>query len=402
MVARLPHFSSSSYVCEECTLSKQHREPFPKGKTQRARKLLEIVHSDIYGRIDPTSNGEEAWSGKKPDVSHFRVFGCIAYALVPDQKRKKLDDKGEKCILLGVSDCSKAFKLYNPNTKKIIISRDVIFDEDNVWKWDKPHTQQQVPTHLDDDSSHHHDEDFVQPQVVESTATEESAIPIRDTRSSRVRRRPAWMNDFESLKKLLKNLNGRKLLDEEIAAIERNKTWELVDLQKGQKVIDVKWVYKMKLKRNDEVDKYKARLVAKGYKQEYGVDYKEVFSPVVRHTIRLVIALAAKNSWPVFHLDVKSAFLHGELKEQVFVNQPRGYVKNMQKVYKLNKALYGLKQAPRAWFMESPKEVHLQAAKKIMRYLQGTLDYGIMYKRGEDSELIGFTDSDYVGILELV
>ncbi|GKB48853.1 retrovirus-related pol polyprotein from transposon TNT 1-94 [Tanacetum coccineum] len=565
MVAGLPHFSSSSYVCEECTLSKQHREPFPKGKTQRARKLLEMVHSDICGPIDPTSNGEqgikrqltaaytpqqngvserknrtilnmvrslmqhskvpknfrpeavnwsihilnrsptfafqnmtpeEAWSGKKPDVSHFRVFGCIAYARVPDQKRKKLDDKGEKCILLGVSDCSKAFKLYNPNTKKIIISRDVIFDEDNVWQWDKPHTQQQVPTDLDGGSSHHHDEYFVQPQVVESTAIEESAIPIRDTRSSRVRRRPAWMNDFEVtgveqsedplvhfvlfadcdpvvFEEAVKEPKWQKAMDEEIAAIERNKTWELVDLPKGQKVIDVKWVYKTKLKRNGEVDKYKARLVAKGYKQEYGVDYKEVFSPVARHdTIRLVIALAAQNSWPVFHLDVKSAFLHGELKEQfkksvmaefdmsdlgrlhyflgievvqsdagIFISQ-RKYMQEILKKFRMKDCnpvstpvepgvklvkdengrdvdstlykqivgslIYLTATRPDIMyvvnlvcrFMESPKEVHLQAAKRIMRYLQGTLDYGIMYKRGEDSELIGFTDGDYAGDLD--
>jgi len=67
------------------------------------------------------------------DVSHFEIFGCIAYAHIPDKKRKKLNDKGEKSVFLGVSDCSKASKLYNPNTKKIIISRDVSFDEENFW-----------------------------------------------------------------------------------------------------------------------------------------------------------------------------------------------------------------------------------------------------------------------------
>jgi len=94
-------------------------------------------------------------------------------------------------------------------------------------------------------------------------------------------------------------------------------------------------------------------LVAKGYKQEFGVDYKEVFAPVARHdTIRLVIALAAQNSWLIFQPDVKSAFLHGDLKEGVFIDQPHGYVKlgNDHKVYKLKKALYGLKQALRAWY----------------------------------------------------
>ncbi|XP_039156111.1 uncharacterized mitochondrial protein AtMg00820-like [Eucalyptus grandis] len=107
-------------------------------------------------------------------------------------------------------------------------------------------------------------------------------------------------------------------MDDEINAIKRNDTWELSDLPDGQKTIGVKWVFKTKLKENGEVDKYKARLVAKGYKQQYGIDYTEVFSPVARHdTIRLVVALMAHNSWPIFQLDVKSAFLHGYLEEQI-------------------------------------------------------------------------------------
>ena len=104
---------------------------------------------------------------------------------------------------------------------------------------------------------------------------------------------------------------------------------------------------------NGEINKHKARLAAKGYKQEFGVDYKEVFALVSRHdTIILVIAMVAQNSWPIFQLDVKSAFLHGDLKEEVFIDQPLGYVKlgNEHNVNKLNKALYGLKQAPRAWY----------------------------------------------------
>ena len=101
------------------------------------------------------------------------------------------------------------------------------------------------------------------------------------------------------------------------------------------------------------MDKYKARLVAKGYAQEYGVDYAEVFAPVARlDTIRVVVALAAQKEWTIHQLDVKSAFLHGEVDEEVFVEQPPGYVQRgkEQQVYKLRKALYGLKQAPRAWY----------------------------------------------------
>ncbi|GLT34761.1 hypothetical protein SLA2020_092600 [Shorea laevis] len=142
-------------------------------------------------------------------------------------------------------------------------------------------------------------------------------------------------------------------MDEEIEAIERNNSWKLSELPEGKKTVGVKWVYKTKLKENGEVDKYKACLVVKGYKQEFGVDYQEVFTSVARHdTIKLVISLAAQNSWPVFQPDVKLAFLHGDLDEQVFIEQTPSYVKvgNEHKVYKLKRALYGLKQAPRAWY----------------------------------------------------
>ena len=98
--------------------------------------------------------------------------------------------------------------------------------------------------------------------------------------------------------------------------------------------------------------KYKARLVAKGYVQRQGVDYDEVFAPVARiETVRVLLALAAQEDWKVHHMDVKSAFLNGDLTEEVYVEQPLGYEKKGEegKVYKLKKALYGLKQAPRAW-----------------------------------------------------
>jgi len=139
----------------------------------------------------------------------------------------------------------------------------------------------------------------------------------------------------------------------EIEAIERNQTWELTVLPKGDKPIGVKWVFKTKLNENGDVEKFKARLVAKGYAQRHGVDYTEVFAPVARFdTIRMILAMAAQSSWEVFQLDVKSAFLHGELKEEVFVQQPEGFTKKgeEEKVYRLRKALYGLKQAPRAWY----------------------------------------------------
>ena len=140
--------------------------------------------------------------------------------------------------------------------------------------------------------------------------------------------------------------------EDEILSIEKNQTWVLVDLPAGVKSIGLKWVFKIKRNPDGSVNKYKARLVAKGYVQKHGIDYDEVFAPVARiERIRLIIALAASHGWEVHHLDVKTAFLHGDLKEEVYVSQPEGFeVKGSEeKVYKLSKALYGLKQAPRAW-----------------------------------------------------
>ena len=144
----------------------------------------------------------------------------------------------------------------------------------------------------------------------------------------------------------------RKAMEEEMNSIERNDTWSLVDLPHGVEPIGVKWVFKKKTNEKGEIERYKARLVAKGYRQKAGIDYDEVFAPVARmETIRLLISLAAHNGWSIYQMDVKSAFLNGVLEEEVFVEQPLGFVKRGMegKVLKLRKALYGLKQAPRAW-----------------------------------------------------
>lgn len=160
-------------------------------------------------------------------------------------------------------------------------------------------------------------------------------------------------SDPETFEEAVKEERWRDAMDAEIKSIERNNTWELTVLPSGVKKIGVKWIYKTKLKENGEIDKFKARLVARGYSQKFGVDYNEVFAPVsTMDTVRMIIALAASKGWQVYQLDVKSAFLYGNLTEEIYVEQPKGYIKKGSEhmVYKLHKALYGLKQAPRAWF----------------------------------------------------
>jgi len=144
----------------------------------------------------------------------------------------------------------------------------------------------------------------------------------------------------------------RAAMLEEMAAVEENRTWELVDPPIGCRPIGLKWVFKVKRNERGEVVWHKARLVAKGFVQREGIDFEEVFAPVARmESVRLLLALAAVRSWKVHHLDVKSAFLNGELAEEVYVQQPPGFViaGEEHKVLCLRKALYGLRQAPRAW-----------------------------------------------------
>jgi histone deacetylase 1/2 len=133
----------------------------------------------------------------------------------------------------------------------------------------------------------------------------------------------------------------------------RNKTWHLVPPQRGTNVIGCKWVYKIKRKPDGSLDRYKARLVAKGFKQRYGIDYEDTFSPVIKAaTIRVILSLAVSCGWSLRQLDVQNAFLHGLLEEDVYMHQPPGFEDPNQPNYvcKLDKALYGLKQAPRAWY----------------------------------------------------
>jgi histone deacetylase 1/2 len=153
----------------------------------------------------------------------------------------------------------------------------------------------------------------------------------------------------------LQDEKWKKAMKEEYMALMKNKTWHLVPPHEGKNLIDCKWVYRIKKKADGSIDRYKARLVAKGFKQRYGIDYEDTFSPVVKAaTIRLVLAIAVSRGWSLRQLDVQNAFLHGVLEEDVYMKQPPGFEDRNAPfhVCKLDKALYGLKQAPRAWYSQ--------------------------------------------------
>jgi hypothetical protein len=147
-------------------------------------------------------------------------------------------------------------------------------------------------------------------------------------------------------------------MDEEFNQIEKNDTWELVQRPKNKNVIGTKWVFKNKLNEYGQVTKNKARLVCKGYAQIEGIDFEETFAPIAKmEAIRLLLAYAISKNVKVYQMDVKLAFLNGELEEEVYIEQPEGFQlsENTDYVRKLKKVVYGLKQAPRAWYSRLDK-----------------------------------------------
>ena len=136
-------------------------------------------------------------------------------------------------------------------------------------------------------------------------------------------------------------------------AIDENHTWTLEPLPKDRNAIGSKWVFKMKRDSQGNVERFKARIVAKGYAQVEGIDYFETFAPVAKiSSIRTLLALANIKEWIVHQMDVVSAFLNGDLLEEVYMTQPKGFIKGKNLVCKLHKSLYGLKQASRAWYQK--------------------------------------------------
>nr|GEW96733.1 integrase, catalytic region, zinc finger, CCHC-type, peptidase aspartic, catalytic [Tanacetum cinerariifolium] len=213
-------------------------------------------------------------------------------------------------------------------------------------------------------------------------------------------------------------------MQDEIYEFDRLQVWELVPQPDCVMIIALKWIYKVKLDGYGDVLKNKARLVAKGYRQEEGIDFEESFSPVVRiEAILIFIANVARKNMTIYQMDVKTAFLNGELKEEVYVSQPEGLVDpdHPTHVYRLKKDLYRLKQAPWecmvgslmyltasrpdlvfvvcmcARYQASPTIKHLEALKQVFRYLRGTIIWGLWYSKDIAMALTVYADADHAG-----
>ncbi|XP_020976986.1 uncharacterized protein LOC110271126, partial [Arachis ipaensis] len=179
-------------------------------------------------------------------------------------------------------------------------------------------------------------------------------MPPPPARSSKVRNPPPHLLDYHCFSTILhqhepktfreasSNPNWQQAMQEELQALEKSHTWDLVDPPCDQEVVGSRWVYKIKTRSDGSIDRYKARLVAQGCTQEYGIDYEETFAPVARLTsVRALLAIAAVKKWSLSQMDVKNAFLNGDLKKKVYMKPPPGYPCPSNKVCLLRKALYG-------------------------------------------------------------
>lgn len=186
-------------------------------------------------------------------------------------------------------------------------------------------------------------------------------------RNARSRQPPAHLQDFYlhaaelqlgphlpgSTEEALGHPGWRSAMEDELSSIYKNDTWDLVSLPSDRKAISTKWVFRVKHNADGTIAKFKARLVAKGFQQREGHDYAQTFAPVVKwNTLRSIVSLAGHHGWTIVHLDVKTAFLNGDIQEDIYVKPPPGFESLTHPHYacKLKKALYGLKQAPRAWY----------------------------------------------------
>ncbi|KAE8678429.1 Senescence-specific cysteine protease SAG12 [Hibiscus syriacus] len=397
----------------------------------------------------------EMWTGKPADYSNLHIFGSIVYVMYNSQEISKLDPKSRKCKFLGYADGVKGYRLWDPTVRKVIISRDVIFVEDKLQrKKDDDSTEKSEITQIHVEKEvEQGDSSEVEPAHDEQEP-ESSEAPIT-RQSDRAGRRPNWHSDYviegniaycllikdgePSTYQEAINSSDASLwmmtIQEEIEALHKNNTRDLVPLPQGRKQIGNKWVFKIKRNGDNQVERYRARLVVKGYAQKEGIDFNEIFSPVVRLTT------------------------------------PEGFEEKEKKnlVCRLNKSLYGLKQAPRCWYkrfdsfimclgynrlnaypcayfksmspsseeermemsrvpyasavgslmfamictrpdiaqavgvvsryMVNPGKEHWNTVKRILRYIKGTSNVVLCY-RGSNLLINGYVDFDYAGDLD--
>ncbi|WVZ94605.1 hypothetical protein U9M48_040475 [Paspalum notatum var. saurae] len=340
--------------------------------------------------------------GATPDYEHLRVFGCLCYPNIASTAPHKLAARSIACVFLGYPAEQRGYRCYDPVSRRVITSRHVYFDE-TVFPFARLQLTPSPPSpapqvfqeflpqrlarrHLrapsppaassppvPSDTSHTTPvpspaSTTAPPPPPVPSAPPPPAAPARHTMITRARAglrqpNPKYANVCTTLpspapppttvRGALRDPDWRQAMQDKYDALVANDTWTLVPRPPGAHIITGKWIFKNKLLPDGSLERRKARWVVRGFTQRAGVDFHQTFSPVVKPaTIHTVLHLAASRQWPVHQLDVKNAFLHGELSERVHCLQPAGFVdpERPDHICLLAKSLYGLKQAPRAWF----------------------------------------------------
>lgn len=356
-----------------------------------------VVTANYVRNRSPVSGQDktpyELFFGTRPDVSNLRIFGARAYALTPKPLRSKLEDTSEPGRFIGYPAGTKGYKILL-DSGRTIISRDVIFVETGT---DTGTTPEPEIIDVSDDLEAEDMEPVGEEEQPGPAATPGgSSRQAPDVAGKRPKRAateiPAsvWRDEGYKITGRKRNLAGtahsavihepatleealaseqaefwQQAANDEMASLLANGTWTVEPVPPGVKPIPVKWVFKVKRDASGKVERYKARLVAKGFRQREGIDYEEVFAPVSKYvTVRAMLALAAAEDLEMHQLDIKTAFLYGELEEDVWVEQPPGYeVGSGGMACHLHKSLYGLKQAPRVWHGKLSEELAVMGFK---------------------------------------
>jgi hypothetical protein len=364
---------------------------------------------------------DRVWTGKDVSYDHLRVFGCKAFVHIPKDERSKLDVKTRQCIFIGYGLDEFGYRLYDPVEKKLVKSRNVVFMEDQTIH-DIEKTEKVVPQYSDglidlDSTSltdlpaqveHDVQNDYQGPGDTGVPLHDESHdqfpvpeippdVPLRRSTGDRHPSTRYSVDEYvlltdggepECYAEAMEDEHKLEWVDamqDEMKSLHDNHTFDLVKLPKGKRALTNRWIYKVKQEEHTSQPRYKARLVVKGFRQRKGIDFDEIFSPVVKmSSIRVVLSLAASLDLEIEQMDVKTAFLHGDLEEEIYMEQPEGFrVKGKEDyVCRLKKSLYGLKQAPRQWYKKFESVMEEQGYRKT------TSDHCVFVQKFPDGDFI--------------
>ena len=309
----------------------------------------------------------EIWHGNRPSVSFMKIWGCEAF--VKRMVSDKLGPKSDKCYFIGYPKETKGYYFYNQVEGKVFVARNGVFlEREFISKGTSGRKVELGEVQVSQDSTEPEEEQEQDLQVV----AEVPPVPVTQgpRRSGRIRHQPErygfLMTEEDDIlvvdqdepttyEEAISSPDSEKWLEamrSEMESMYTNKVWTLIEPPEGIKPIGCKWVFKKKTDMDGNVSTFKGRLVAKGFRQIHGIDYDETFSPVAMlKSIRILLAIAAYHDYEIWQMDVKTAFLNGNLLEDVYMTQPEGFVdpKDAGKVCKLQKSIYGLKQASRSW-----------------------------------------------------